>query len=110
MNYESHFARGCSYTISLWVWLWEPAVGAKHHHSEIPIISSRPVSSPNHQGAVLGHEESLSPSIVYNVGNEEQRVQYFFSATRDRHGNIHGFWGVGDGAKVRFNEWVCVYY
>ena len=103
VNLEQHFVRGCSYTISMWVYLNEPA---KIPDVEIPIFSTRD-TSPIRTG--LEAEETLQPSIVYNVGSGvdyQDRGAFFFSAFKDNDGLFHGFWAQGSQRKVRYNEWM----
>lgn len=120
LHVPAHFTRGCAYTVSMWVWLWEPQVPNSH---EIPLLTARstetgsgedeaPISGNNQyedskiwkrgvrgEGTGYGErEEGLHPSIVFNVGSESQKKNFFFAGARDPGGNIHGFWASpGDG-------------
>ena len=130
LHIPTHFVRGCSYTISMWVWIWEPEVLNDH---EIPLLTSRMLefsaqSSHSQSSQFAGKDkvtsetrgtnrpglgtaekdEILAPSIVYNVGSETQKRNFFFAASRDLHGNIHGFWGNPFGKEeftVKYNRW-----
>lgn len=96
-NTEQHFVRGCSYTISLWSWLYKPSVLPDH---ELDIFTTR--ESEGVSGMFI--DEALLPAIVFNVGGAPDVTnRFFFSATKDDVGNYHGFWVPNE---VRYHEWV----
>ncbi len=105
VNLEQHFVRGCSYTISLWVWLNEPA---KRPVNEIPVFTTRDLQTARSQNE---HEETIQPSVVFNVGDGADGRDpnaFFFSAFKDENDLFHGFWAQGPEGKVRFGEWTHI--
>ena len=69
LNFQSHFLRGCSYTVSMWVWLYKSKNQLLDNH-ELVIFTSRPISPPPNGP----FEEVLTPSIVFNVGGSPDRM------------------------------------
>lgn len=93
ISFPQHFSRGCSYTISLWVWIWRPKNPYVH---EISIFTSRPVFPS------LDDQLPLLPAIIANVGSHPDR--FFFSLSKDSLGFYTGFTPLG--ADIKYNEWV----
>lgn len=108
MNTAQHFYRGCSYTISFYVYLHKPRLKERLLTQEIVLFSSREMK-PNEHSGIPNQEigESLLPSMVFNVGSEEHKYKFFFSATKDAKGeDFHGFWA--PGSKVEWNKWTHI--
>lgn len=102
LNFPQHFVRGCSYTISVWVWMWRPRlinsrIGQDRKES---IIFSTMDLKPDELST---DDESWLPSIIYNVPSKPGK--FFFSANRDDYGDYSGFSPPYD---IRYHEWMHV--
>ena len=102
LNFPQHFVRGCSYTISVWVWMWRPRlinsrIGQDRKES---ILFSTSDLKPDDLST---EDESWLPSIIYNVPSKPGK--FFFSANRDDYGDYSGFSPAYD---IRYHEWIHV--
>ena len=85
-----HFVKGCSYTVSAWVWLWPTNFRGS-------VFSTR-----NTEGLQLvGDGRSVHPSIQFNLNGKRQ---YFFGGILDDKGLPVGFYSSGDD-DVKFMQW-----
>lgn len=91
LNFPQHFVSQCSYTISLWVWIWRP-----RFHSE----ADKVVFSSKHIYPRISPHTPLLPAILYNVGVHADK--FFFSAAQGRQNDHLGF----HRGSVRYHEWV----
>ena len=101
LNFPQHFVRGCSYTISLWLWLWKTdALESRfRHRRESIIFSTNRVDSRS----VSTEYEPLFPSIIYNLYSKPGKL--FFSSTKDENGDYSGFFPDFD---IKYNEWMHI--
>jgi hypothetical protein len=102
LNFPQHFVRGCSYTISVWVWMWRPRlinsrIGQDRKES---LIFSTMDLKPDELST---DDESWLPSIIYNLPSKPGK--FFFSANRDDYGDYSGFSPPYD---IRYHEWMHV--
>lgn len=102
LNFPQHFVRGCSYTISVWVWMWRPRlinsrIGQDRKES---LLFSTMDLKPDELST---DDESWLPSIIYNVPSKPGK--FFFSANRDDYGDYSGFSPPYD---IRYHEWIHV--
>ena len=95
LSFPQHFFRGCSYTISLWVWLWR---SKKQSSQESSIFTTRSVYPPRDP------QSSLFPTVLTNVGLHRDR--FFFSLVRDNEGFYSGF--SPKGSEVKYHEWTHI--
>jgi hypothetical protein len=103
LNFPQNFVRGCSYTISLWVWMWKPNRlrnnRLNHRREESIIFSAKHVDSN-----FVGPEyDALLPAIIYNVRSKPGK--FFFSGSRDENGDFSGFSPPFD---IRYHEWMHI--
>ena len=101
LNFPQHFVRGCSYTISLWLWLWKTDVVENRfkYRRESIIFNTYRVDS----GAVSPEYEPLFPAIIYNLRSKPGK--FFFSTTKDEKGDYSGFFPDFD---IKYNEWMHI--
>ena len=97
MNHPQHFIRGCSYTISLWVWLWKSKKTNKRTNSII--FSTRDLNPSN----TNKEYEPLLPAIIFNVHNRIGKL--FFSGGKDRFGDYSG---VSPPFILGYHEWMHI--
>jgi hypothetical protein len=95
--FNQNLYRGCSYSVSLWVWLFKPR-DAVPTYDEITIFTSRETFPRLHPD-----KAAILPAVVYNVGRYPDRI--FFSAARDEYGYYLGFWAPFE---VRYHEWIHI--
>lgn len=95
ISFPQHFFRGCSYTISLWVWMWR---SKKQSYQESSIFTTRSVYPP------LDELSSLFPTVLTNVGLHRNR--FFFSIVKDHEGFYSGF--SPKGSEVKYHEWTHI--
>lgn len=86
---------GCSYTLSLFVWITRPPRPLRAGTFQ-NIFHSRPIHFLN---ASYRHP-SILPSILFNVGRRPD--QFFFSVLQDAHEDFLGLW-LG---QVRYEDWI----
>ena len=67
LNFPQHFVTGCSYTLSVWVWIWRPYNG----ESVDKVIFNTKEVHPK-----VSEDPPLLPSIVNNIGGNSD--QFFF--------------------------------
>ena len=99
VNFPRKFYKGCSYTISMWVWLYqtEPSFDKKLGRTkEFSVFSTRP-SLPT-----FDDYEALLPAVMFNIGHK--KGNYFFSSTKDEFQDYKGAWG----DEVKYHEWTHV--
>lgn len=97
MNFQVHLVHGCSYTISLWMWLWKPK--NLLNRREMIIFSTRTLPSE----VQVPQEEPILPAIIFNAGWEKYHAdRYFASSSRDENGEYYGVW---PDYQVRYHEW-----
>ena len=70
LNFPQHFSIGCTYTISLWVWLWPSKIQPAPMQA---IFSTRSAQSRYYQPK----DDDLFPAILLNAGSHQDR--FFFS-------------------------------
>lgn len=103
LNFPQNFVRGCSYTISLWVWMWKPNRIqnniANQKREERIIFSAKHVDS----NFVSPEYDTLLPAIIYNVRSKPGK--FFFCAGRDENGDYSGFSPPFD---IRYHEWMHI--
>ena len=97
MNYPQHFVRGCSYTISMWVWIWKSKKLSKR--SECALFSTRYISP----SLVSDEYGILLPSIIFNLASRIGKL--FFSAAKDKNGDYSGF---SPSYNIRYYEWTHI--
>ena len=110
MKVPTHFYRGCSYTLSLWVFLYRQS----NFQNERVIFSSS-ILSGTHTGykdedgiPSLELPPQMLPSIITGVGSTRvEQESFFISIGRDHSGQYHGFWALS-GPKVPYEEWFYV--
>jgi hypothetical protein len=90
LNTDQSFVFGCSYTISLWAWIYKVPKSA----GEMALFTTRE-SLPN-----LRQYQALLPSIVFNLGLHKDRL--FFSSIKDARNDYEGSWG----PQIEFQEWI----
>ena len=90
--HEADFYSGCSYTLSLWVYLFEEDLPTSYYSLFSVRPSRRDVVHP-----------SLTPTIVTNLKPNPKK--FFFSAMTDNQGNLEGFWSKDE---VAFDEWMHI--
>ncbi len=87
-----HFVRGCSYTISLWAWIWPPREYA------VNIIRTRPISMDER---LISSDRMIFPTIQFNTYRNSNNL--FISVSLDANGIPSGFWI--DNYVVPIMEW-----
>lgn len=93
LTQSKQFIKGCSYSISLWVWIWNKTPKSQSFQA----VFSSHETYPN-----VGNNRTLLPAIVYNVGQGRDKDKFFFSMARGRHSE--DFLGIWAG-KVKYQEW-----
>ena len=99
VRFPRAFYEGCSYTISMWVWMYETqSVIDKRFNKpkELAIFSTRS-SLP-----VFSDYEPLLPAVVFNLGSHKEKM--FFSSGKDSFLEYVGCWG----DDVAYNEWTHI--
>ena len=97
MNYPQHFVRGCSYTISMWVWIWKSKKLSRR--SECALFTTRNISPT----LVSGEYDILLPAIIFNLASRIGKL--FFSAAKDKDGDYSGF---SPSFDIRYHEWTHI--
>jgi hypothetical protein len=92
LNTDQSFIFGCSYTISLWAWIYKVPKSS----GEMALFTTRE-SLPN-----LHRYQALLPSIVYNLGLHKNRL--FISSIKDAQNDYEGAWG----PEVKFQKWIHI--
>jgi hypothetical protein len=98
LNFPQYFVKGCSYTITLWVWLWKNERHERKNKRESILFSTRQMNPKNNK-----NDEVLLPAIIFDIMKFPGR--FFFSATKDSAGDYSGF---SPPQNIRFHEWTHI--
>ena len=102
LNFERHFLHGCSYTISMWAWIWRQR-NMPPAYEAIPLLSTISSDPHSHEG------NAVYPAVLFNVGSSDLVDRYFFSGSLDSNGFATGVWGSRRPAGiVEFNRWTHI--
>ena len=99
MNFAEHVVRGCSYTISLWMWLYKTKELKNRQHIKVffQFTEIQP-KTVNDSGWDLG--------LLTNAGSYENQNKFFFSGCRGK--NDDDYLGIWRGGDIRYNEWIHI--
>lgn len=98
LNFPQYFVKGCSYTITLWVWLWKNERHERKNKRESILFSTRQMNPKSNKD-----DEVLLPAIIFDIMKYPGR--FFFSATKDSAGDYSGF---SPPQNIRFHEWTHI--
>lgn len=107
LNFPQHFMKGCSYTISMWVWLWKKQKHEKkgkkvdraiQNEKESILFSTRQINPETDK-----YDEILLPAIIFDI--MKYPGQFFFSAEKDILGDYSGF---SPSYSIKYHEWTHI--
>ena len=99
VNFSRKFYKGCSYTISMWVWLYkteQPVSKSVGRPKELALFSTYP-SLP-----LFESFEALLPAVVFNIGTNTDKL--FFSTGKDKLSDYKGAWG----DNIEYEKWLHI--
>jgi hypothetical protein len=97
LNFPQYFVKGCSYTITTWVWLWKNDRHERNKRESI-VFSSRQINLKNDKD-----DEILLPAIIFDIVKYPGR--FFFSVAKDPSGDYSGF---SPPSSVKYHEWTHI--
>ena len=97
LNFDEHMVRGCSYTISMWLWLWRP--NAKKHRNVAKLILR--VSD---KGMTTDDGKPLTFHIVTNIDDVTSSRQDYMLLRLDNYDGISP--STTWLSEVRYLEWM----
>jgi hypothetical protein len=97
LNFPQYFVKGCSYTITIWVWLWKNDRHGRNKRESI-VFSTRQMNPKNDND-----DEILLPAIIFDI--MKYPGSFFFSTTKDASGDYSGF---SPPTSVKYHEWTHI--
>ncbi|RYG95458.1 hypothetical protein EON65_55955, partial [archaeon] len=102
LTFPVHLRMGCEYTIAFHVWLspWNYTLSRSSLYN---VLHSQKIVYDDQLNSAV-YSDALLPSVLYNVGEGQDKHKFFFAPRQRVHGDFLGFWR-GD---VRFGEWIHI--
>eukprot|EP01038_Epipyxis_sp_PR26KG_P016909 gene16909-23204_t len=98
LTFQQSFFHGCSYTISVWAWLWK----SKIQSDKVKVIFSSRKAPYSLVDDNYRKSRVLLPTILFNVGKNPNK--FFFSIGKDRDDSYSGLWA--HGYPIKYHTWI----